>query len=53
MKVQDGMYRRVVDVGRTIGNTSLNHGGGSTRWIEIFTDRAGNLITTYPVPRSK
>jgi hypothetical protein len=27
---------------------SLDKGGQSTLWIEIFIDSKGNLITTYP-----
>uniref|UniRef100_UPI0009712EBB pre-toxin TG domain-containing protein n=1 Tax=Vibrio ostreicida TaxID=526588 RepID=UPI0009712EBB len=44
-----GQFSRVVDVGKTIGNTSLNDGGGATSRLRILSDRAGNLITTYPV----
>ena len=43
-------FVRTVDVGQTIGNTSLNHGGRATSWIQIYTDRAGNLISAFPVP---
>jgi hypothetical protein len=45
-------FVRTVNVGETIGNVSLNYGGGTTSWIKIFTDKAGNLITAYPVPGS-
>ncbi len=47
---QGGTYKRLVDTGRIIGKTSLKFGGVDTTWIEIYTDRAGNLITCYPVP---
>ena len=43
-------FVRTVDVGETIGNVSIKYGGGTTSWIKIFADKAGNLITTYPVP---
>ncbi|ARM71766.1 hypothetical protein LMxysn_0131 [Listeria monocytogenes] len=46
-----GQYKRIVDTGEIIGNTALKFGGKPTSWIEIITDRAGNLITTYPVPK--
>ncbi|WP_141707048.1 pre-toxin TG domain-containing protein [Enterococcus ureilyticus] len=46
-----GQYKRIVDTGEIIGNTALKHGGNPTSWIEVITDRAGNLITTYPVPK--
>lgn len=41
---------RTVDTHRVIGNTALKFGGKETPWITIYTDKAGNLITTYPVP---
>ncbi|MGX7417234.1 T7SS effector LXG polymorphic toxin [Carnobacterium gallinarum] len=46
-----GQYKRIVDTGEVIGNTALKFGGKPTSWIEIITDRSGNLITTYPVPK--
>lgn len=45
-----GQYLRTVDTGNVVGNVALKYGGGETTWINVFTDRAGNLITTYPVP---
>ncbi|NVJ24144.1 RHS repeat protein [Myxococcus sp. AM011] len=48
--IPGGQYVRTVDTGEVIGNTALKFGGGETSWIEVFTDRGGNLITTYPVP---
>ncbi|UAA37616.1 hypothetical protein KIH87_12940 [Paraneptunicella aestuarii] len=44
-----GQYSRIVDVGKVVGNASLNQGGGATTRIRVITDSAGNLITTYPV----
>jgi hypothetical protein len=48
--VGDGHFERIVDVGQTVGNTSLKYGGNPTSTIKILTDSAGNLITTYPIP---
>ena len=48
--VDSGMYVRNVDTGLIVGKTSLKYGGNDTSWIKIFTDRAGNLITTFPIP---
>ncbi|MDN4068384.1 hypothetical protein QYF50_10830 [Paenibacillus vini] len=45
-----GQFTRTVNVGEVVGNSALKYGGGETTWIKIFTDKAGNLITTYPVP---
>ncbi|WP_296246870.1 filamentous hemagglutinin N-terminal domain-containing protein [Pseudomonas sp. UBA4194] len=45
----DGQFVRTVDVGRTIGTTTLKDGGVPTSVIKVFTDKAGNLITTFPV----
>jgi len=41
----DGHFVRTVDV----GNSRLNIGGGLTSKIKIFTDRAGNIISAYPI----
>lgn len=45
----DGQFVRTVDVGRVVGTTTLKDGGVPTSVIKIFTDKAGNLITTFPV----
>lgn len=47
--IPGGQFVRVVDTGKNIGITSLKEGGAPTRYIKIFTDEMGNLITTYPV----
>ena len=48
--IAGGQFKRVVDTGEIVGNVTLKLGGGPTQRIAIFTDRWGNLITTYPVP---
>ena len=48
--LDDGQFVRTVDTGQIIGNTALKYGGGPTSWIKVFTDKAGNIITTYPIP---
>ncbi len=45
----EGSFTRVVNTGQIIGTASLNQGGQPTTWIKIITDKAGNLITTFPV----
>ena len=45
-----GQYMRIADTGTIVGNVGLKFGGGTTTRIAIYTDRAGNLITTFPVP---
>ncbi|MDD1020244.1 DUF637 domain-containing protein [Pseudomonas sp. TNT2022 ID1048] len=45
----DGQFVRTVDTGRIVGTTTLKDGGLPTSVIKVFTDRAGNLITTFPV----
>ncbi|UAC48112.1 hypothetical protein K6959_16275 [Bacillus aquiflavi] len=52
-EIPGGQYKRVVDTGEIVGNTALKYGGKPTSYIEIYTDRAGNLITAYPVPKLK
>jgi filamentous hemagglutinin len=44
-----GQFVRTVDTGRIIGTTTLKDGGLPTSVIKIFTDKAGNLISTFPV----
>ena len=48
--MDDGQFVRTVDTGQIKGNTALKYGGGPTSWIKVFTDKAGNIITTYPIP---
>lgn len=48
--IPGGQYVGEVDVGQTVGNTGLKFGGKETSWIREFTDRAGNLITVFPIP---
>lgn len=48
-QIGGGYFERVVNVNRTIGRASLNHGGVETSYIRILTDVKGNLITAYPV----
>ncbi|WP_127102156.1 MULTISPECIES: hypothetical protein [unclassified Asaia] len=46
----DPTYVRVADTGRVVGTVRKADGGGLTTKVRIQTDRAGNLITAYPVP---
>ncbi len=48
--IPGGQFKRIVDTGEVIGRTALKFGGKKTSRMAIFTDRAGNLITAYPVP---
>ncbi|WP_447944818.1 hemagglutinin repeat-containing protein [Stenotrophomonas indicatrix] len=48
-EIPGGQYIRVVDVGKEVGVSSLKDGGARTSFIKVFTDKAGNLITAYPV----
>ena len=50
---EGGQFVRTVDIGKVIGTTNLRDGGRSTTFIKVLTDRAGNLITTYPVKGDK
>lgn len=44
-------YVRQVDVGQDIGTVRQSEGGGTTSKLYVQTDRAGNLITTFPIPK--
>ena len=46
--IPGGQFVRTVDVGRTIGTSTLKRGGGATSQIKVFTDGAGNLISAFP-----
>ncbi|MDQ0114612.1 hypothetical protein [Paenibacillus harenae] len=46
----DGQYGRTVNTEKVVGKTALKFGGEDTTWIIVFSDKAGNLISTYPVP---
>jgi len=48
--IPGGQYVRTVNTGQVVGNTALRYGGQPTTWIRVYTDRMGNLITTFPVP---
>lgn len=51
--LDSGQYSRIVDTGQVIGTVKPsipNVGGSQTTWMQIITDKAGNIITTYPVP---
>ncbi|WP_276482877.1 RHS repeat protein [Paraflavitalea pollutisoli] len=49
--LKGGQFLRTVDTGEIVGNAALKQGGQPTTWLQVITDRAGNLMTTYPVRR--
>lgn len=49
--IAGGQFKRIVDIGINIGQTSLKQGGYNTSWLTVYTDKAGNLISTYPVAK--
>ena len=49
VKQSNETFVRIVDVGKNIGITSLKDGGGPTNFIIIYTDKSGNLLTTFPI----
>lgn len=50
-QIESGGFERIVDVGRNVGTVKPSLGGEPTTWIKIITDKAGNIITTYPIPK--
>ena len=49
-----GNFKRVVNLNKNIGTIKPsipNVGGQPTNYMIIYTDRMGNLITTYPIPK--
>jgi hypothetical protein len=49
-KGEQTQFIRVVDTKIIVGTVRKADGGNDTTWLTVYTDRAGNLITTYPVP---
>lgn len=52
-EIPGDQYERIINLGENIGTIKLSIpdvGGQLTTHIKI-TDKAGNLITTYPVPK--
>lgn len=47
--IEGGQYVRTVNVCYNIGVTTLKQGGVTTSFMQVITDKAGNLITAYPV----
>ncbi|WP_404589997.1 hypothetical protein [Enterococcus sp. UD-01] len=50
-QTESGGFERIVDVGRNAGTVKPSLGGKPTTWIKIITDKAGNIITNYPIPK--
>jgi hypothetical protein len=47
--IAGGQFRRTVNVNINVGQASLKQGGQNTNWMNVYTDKGGNLITTYPI----
>lgn len=53
-EIPGNQFERIVDIGETAGiiKPSIPDVGGTpTNYIRVITDKAGNLITTYPIPK--
>jgi hypothetical protein len=50
--IEGGQYVRTVNVGEVVGQTALKYGGKDTTYLKVFTDKSGNLITSYPVVKT-
>ncbi|PZL72999.1 hypothetical protein CI088_09600, partial [Enterococcus plantarum] len=53
-EIPGNQFERIIDIGEpagTIKPSIPDIGGTSTNYIRIITDKAGNLITTYPIPK--
>lgn len=51
--VSEGYYSRTVDLGKNIGVAQVNGVKVPVFAIKVITDRAGNLITTFPLKEGK
>ncbi|WP_226894239.1 MULTISPECIES: hypothetical protein [Listeria] len=47
----EGRFERVVDISESIGTVKPSLGGEKTTWLKVITDKAGNVITTFPIPK--
>lgn len=50
-QLESGGFERIVNIGKNIGTVKPSLGGKATTWIKVITDKAGNIITTYPIPK--
>ena len=53
-EIPGNQFERIINVGEYIGTIKPSIpdvGGQPTTYMRIITDRAGNLITTYPIPK--
>ncbi|MBF2504242.1 T7SS effector LXG polymorphic toxin [Listeria marthii] len=50
-QIESGDFERVIDIGKNMGTVKPSLGGQTTTWIKVITDKAGNIITTYPVSK--
>ncbi|SEO97127.1 hypothetical protein SAMN04488134_1282, partial [Amphibacillus marinus] len=53
-EITGNQFERIIDIGEiagTIKPSIPNVGGQTTSYIRIITDKAGNLVTAYPIPK--
>ncbi|MET3562608.1 hypothetical protein ABID30_001696 [Enterococcus rotai] len=47
----EGRFERVVNIGENLGTVKPSLGGEKTTWLKVITDKAGNIITSFPIPK--
>ncbi|TYU19727.1 T7SS effector LXG polymorphic toxin [Listeria monocytogenes] len=53
-EIPGNQFERIINIGETAGTIKPSipeNGGKPTNYIWILTDKAGNLITAYPIPK--
>ncbi|EHN0477000.1 T7SS effector LXG polymorphic toxin [Listeria monocytogenes] len=53
-EIPGNQFERIINIGETTGTIKPSipeNGGKPTNYIRILTDKAGNLITAYPIPK--
>ncbi|EAE6299135.1 hypothetical protein BFE06_13900 [Listeria monocytogenes] len=53
-EIPGNQFERIINIGETAGTIKPSipeNGGKPTNYIRILTDKAGNLITAYPIPK--
>jgi hypothetical protein len=41
-------YQRQVNLGWIVGNNSAKRGGAGNKWITVYSDEFGDIITAHP-----
>jgi hypothetical protein len=43
-----GRFKRQIDLGWEVGNSSAKRGSAGTNWLTVYSDEFGNILTAHP-----